>query len=135
MANPPSPVVRNLIVCEEIITDPKNPKRVSLLNLVHSIRPMRQPPYPLVQPRLAVFLQLTGCRGRGEVRVAIREADTDEVIFTTETHRVAFPNNPLALHGFRFRLFGCRFPEPGLYWLEFFFDNQVLGQQPITLLE
>src|SRR5262249_11931493 len=134
MANPPSPVVRNLIVCEKIITDPKNSKRVSLLNLVHSIRPTRKPPYPLMQRRLDVFLQLTGCRGPGEVRVTIREADTDEIIFTTENRRVAFPNNPLALHGFRFRLFGCRFPRPGLYWLEFCFDNQVLGQQPITLL-
>jgi Family of unknown function (DUF6941) len=133
MTSPPSPLVRSLIVCEDIIADPNNRKRVSLMNVVDSIRSMKQPPYPVRQRQLCAFIQLTGCRGPGEFRVEIREADTDEVTFATKTFRGSFPNNPLAVHGLRFRLRGCKFPRPGLYWLEFFFDNQVLGQQPLTL--
>jgi hypothetical protein len=47
MSQPVSPMVRNLIVCEEIISDPSNPKRVSLVNLIHSIKSLQAPPYPL----------------------------------------------------------------------------------------
>ena len=134
MTSSPGPLVRSLIVCEDIIADPNNPNRVSLVHVVNSIRSMKQPPYPVRNPQLCVFIQLTGCRGPGEFRVEIREADMDEVIFATKTFRGSFPNNPLTVHGLRFRFRNCKFPRPGLYWLEFFFDNQVVAQQPITLL-
>jgi hypothetical protein len=134
MTSPPSPLVWSLIVCDEIIVDPNDPNRVSLVNVVNSIRSRKQPPYPVRHPQLCAFIQLTGCRGPGEFRVAIREADTDEIVFTTKTFRGSFSNNPLTVYGLRFRLRLCKFPRPGLYWLEFCFDNQVLRQEPITLL-
>jgi len=86
VSSPPNsvtPVVRTLIACEEIITDPNNSNRVTLVNLVSSIRSMEDPAYPLQQPVLCVFAQLTDCRGQGEVRIEIREADTEEVVLTT----------------------------------------------------
>jgi hypothetical protein len=122
-----------MILCEDIISDPSNPKRISLVNVVNSIRSMYQPRYPFRHPQLCAFIQLTGCRGPGKFRAEIREADTDEVIFATKTRQEAFPNNPLAVHGLHFRFRYCGFPRPGLYWLAFIFDNQVLVQQSITL--
>ena len=133
MSSSVNPVVRSLIVCQEIITDPSNRKRVSLMNLIHSIRSLEEPAYPLLYQQLCVFVQLTGCRGPGEVRVAIREADTGEVVFGTPTRSAPFPENPLSLHGLKFRIRDCRFPAPGLYWVEFWFNNTILAQQPIVL--
>ncbi|HJT32519.1 MAG TPA: hypothetical protein VJ783_10785, partial [Pirellulales bacterium] len=68
-------------------------------------------------------------------RVEIREADREpaEVVFATQTRSVSFPSNPLAVHGLRFRIFNCRFPRPGLYWVQFYYDDHLLGQQPIVL--
>ena len=133
MPSPPSPVVRTLIVCEDITIDPGNPRRVTLVNLIHSIRSVDDPPYPLLYREVCVFVQLAGCRGPGEVKVEIREADTDEVVFVTRTRTVGFPDNPLSVHGMRFRLRNCRFPAAGLYWVQFWYDNQMLAQQPIVL--
>jgi hypothetical protein len=48
MSSPISPLARSLIVCEDVIADPKNVKRVTLVNLVNSIRSLEEPPYPLL---------------------------------------------------------------------------------------
>src|ERR1700693_3384707 len=128
-----SPFVRNLVVCEEIATDTCNAKWFSLLNLVHSIRSLEEPCYPLLFRQLCVYVQLTGCRGAGEVKIEIREADTDERTFVTRTRSVPFPDNPLSLHALRFRILDCRFPRPGLYWIQFWYNNAVLSQQPVLL--
>jgi hypothetical protein len=133
MTSLPTPLVRSLIVCEDIITDPGNRKRVSLVNLIHSIRSLDEPPYPLLYRELCVFVQLTSCRGQGEVRVEIRQADMDSVIFATQPRTVSFPNDPVAVHGMRFRIRGCTFPAAGLYWVQFWYDNRLLDQRPIIL--
>jgi hypothetical protein len=133
MATSVSPTVRVMIVCDGVLTDPRNPKRVTLVNLVSSIRPTGEPAYPHRQAELGVFVQLTECRGPGRVRVEIGAADSDEVVFSTPDRLVAFPNDPLGVHGLRFRILRCRFPAPGLYWVEFWYDNRELARQPIVL--
>jgi len=133
MTGLPSPLVRSLIVCQDIIVDPGNIKRVSLVTLINSIRSIDEPPYPLRYPELCVFVQLTACRARGEVRLEIRRADTEEVIFVTQTRSVPFPNDPVAIQGLRFRIRNCTFPAPGFYWIQFWYDNGLVMQQPVVL--
>ena len=130
----PLPVVRLLVVCEDIrVTDPTRPRRVSLDGLIHAIYPSGQPRYPCRRPVLCVFAQLTECRRLGIARIEIREADTDTVVFRTPTHRLPLGNDPLAVHGLRFRLLGCTFPAPGLYWVQLWYDNSLLAQQSLAL--
>lgn len=135
MTSPVLPSVRSLIVCEDIITPAGNPRRVTLVNLVNSIRSIEGPPYPLRQPQLCIFVQLVECRGPGSVRVKIREADREREspLFATRSRNVSFPSNPLIVHGLRFRIYNCRFPRPGLYWVQFYFDDRILGQTPLVL--
>jgi hypothetical protein len=135
MTSLPLPSIRSLIVCEDILTVADNSLQVTLVNLVSTIRAVGDPPYPALQPQLCVFIQLTECRGPGTVRLEIRQADggSAELVFATPTRQVAFPNNPLAVQGLRFRIFNCRFPRPGLYWVQFFYEDRLLGQQPIVL--
>src|SRR5579885_1435133 len=133
MTATPSPLVRSMIVCEDIIADPRNPNRISLVNLVHSIRSLATPPYPLQHARLCLFMQLTEGRGTGKVRVAIQDAETEAIIFQTRPRAVSFSGDPLAVYGCKFRFRRITFPKRGLYWIQFWYDNDMLAQLPIIL--
>lgn len=133
MAELAPPVVRSLVVCEDVIADPANPARVSLMYLVGTIRATGWPAYPAVQPQLCVFAQLTECRGTLALWAEVRHADTDEVIFRTQIRSVTFPNTPLAVHGWPLRFHNLFFPEPGLYWVQLWCDGTMLAQQPLRL--
>lgn len=128
-----NPTIRYLIVCEDIQTDPEKPRRVSLTGLISAIRSIDQPPYPLLYRELCVFLQLTECRGPAEGRIEIRHADTDQLVFRTRTRTIPFGNDPLEVVGAVFRIRNCCFPEPGLYWVQFWYHEQVLARQPLIL--
>src|SRR5437016_4424839 len=74
------PTVRYLIVCEDVQTDPNNPRRVTLVSLLSAIRSLDQPPFPLLYREICVFLQLTECRGSADGRIEIQHADSGQVV-------------------------------------------------------
>jgi hypothetical protein len=127
------PTVRYLIVCEDVQTDPDNPRRVTLVGLISAIRSVEQPPYPLRYRELCVFLQLTECRGSADGRIEIQHADTGQVVFRTRTRTIPFGNDPLEVVGATFRIRNCRFREPGLYWVQFWYNEQMIAQQALLL--
>ena len=127
------PVVRYLIVCEDVQTDPDNPRRVTLVGLVSAIRSLEQPPFPLLYRELCVFLQLTGCRGPADGRVEIQHGDTGQVAFRTRTRTIPFGNDPLEVVGVTFRLRDCLFQVEGLYWVQFWYNDQMIAQQALLL--
>jgi len=127
------PVVRYLVACEEVVVDPDNPHRVTLVSLISSIRSLTDPPYPLQQPELCVFVQMTECRGQGDCRLEIVQADSGQVVFRTRTRPLSFGNDPLDVFGLSFRIRNCPFPEPGLYWIQFWYNEQVIAQQPVQM--
>jgi|SRR5579871_2206079 len=131
----PLPSLRNLIVCEDILTNTSNPPQTTLMNLLTFIRATGKPPYPLRLPRLSVFARITECRGPAVVRVEVREdeAEAEEAVFATRPRRVLFPNDPLAVYNLRFRMTQCLFPRSGLYWVRLLYEDRLLGQQPLTL--
>ncbi len=54
-------------------------------------------------------------------------------VYQTPPQRVNFPNNPLAVHGIAFRFHDIIIHAPGLYWVQLWFDKNMLAQQPITI--
>lgn len=127
------PVVRSLTLCDDIVAAPGNPRRLSLLGVVSSIQSLDDPPYPFVHRMLCAFVQLTGCRGTGTLRIEITRADSGQVTGRSPDYPVTFPNDPLAVVGISFRLLACRFPEPGLYWVSLWYNDTLLAQQPLLL--
>ena len=127
------PTVRYLIVCEDVHTDPNNPRRVTLVGLISTIQARELPPFPLRYRELCVFLQMTECRGPAEGRIEIQHADTGQVAFRTRTRTIPLGSDPLELVGFTFRIRNCVFPEPGLYWVQFWYNEQMIAQQPLLL--
>ena len=134
MANTPRPTARSIIVCEKIVPEPDHPIRVCLVRVINSIRAAVGVHYPVRHQELAVFAQLTECRGTGRVRIEIRNSETNTVVARTNNHLMTFPNEPLTVYGFRFRVQDILFPEPGLYWVQLCYDDGVIAQTPITLL-
>ncbi len=127
------PTVRYLIVCEDVQTDPGNPRRVTLVSLISAIRSLEQPPFPLLFREICVFVQLTECRGPADGHIEILHADSGRVAFRTRTRNIPFGNDPLDVVGVTFRIRNCLFQEPGLYWVQFWYDDQVAAQQPLVL--
>jgi hypothetical protein len=129
------PVVRYLIVCEDIRTDPANPRRATLVNVISAIRSADQPAFPLLYRELCVFVQLTECRGSTGVAVTIVHAETGQFGYPgpAQPWAVALPNDPLEVVGLRFRIRDIPFPLPGLYWVQFWCGGELLAQQPLVL--
>lgn len=127
------PTVRSLIVCEAIEPDADHPTRVSLVHLIDSIRSTTEPAYPVVQPQLSVFAQLTECRGTVEFQVRVHDSESDQPAFGSGVRRQLFSNTPLLLHGVRFRLLDCPFRHPGLYWVQLWIEGELAAQTPLLL--
>ncbi len=127
------PVVRHMLVCDDVTRDPDNPERLNVLGLISAIDSGEDPPFPLRHPQLSIFLQMTNGRGSGMAQVLIREADTDQFVSAGRPHRVTFPKEPLLVHGAVFRLLGCLFPRAGLYYVEFWFDGEVIAEEPLLV--
>ena len=127
------PTVRYLIVCEDVQTDPDNPRRLTLVGLISGIRSLEQPPFPLLYREICVFLQLTECRGPADGRIEILHADSGQVVFRTRTRTIPFGNDPLEVVGATFRIRNCLFQEPGLYQVQFWYNEEMIAQQPLLL--
>jgi hypothetical protein len=127
------PVVRVMLLCDEVGHDPDNPLKINVFGLVSTIRSLAEPPFPLCHPQLCAYLQLTGGRGTGQGQIATIHADTDQMAFTSATSALTFGSDPLAVLGVVFRMRDCPFPESGLYWVRFRYNEKVLAQQPLVV--
>jgi hypothetical protein len=127
------PTVRYLIICEDVQTDPDNPHRVTLVGLISTIRSLEQPSYPLLHRELCVYLQMTECRGPAEGRIEIQHADSSQTMFRTRSRTIPFDSDPLEVVAVIFRIRNCLFSEPGLYWIQFWYNEQMIVQQPLLL--
>jgi hypothetical protein len=128
-----TPVVRYLIVCEDVQIDSNNPHRITLVGLISAIRSLDQPPFPLLYPEICVFLQLTECRGPAQGRIEIQHADSGNVAFRTQTRSIPLGNDPLDIFGVTFRLRNCLFHQAGLYWVQFWYNDVMIAHQAVLL--
>ncbi len=128
-----NPVVRHLVPCMDIRTEPRYPGSATLVGVITTLRSTSTPPFPTQMPELCVYAVVTECRAPGAVRIDIEEADTSQIVSRSPSLRAPFPNDPLRVHGLRFRLRNCSFPDAGLYWVKLLFENHVIAQQPILL--
>jgi hypothetical protein len=94
--------------------------KVDLFGLFNTIRPKSG--YPYTQGRFCVFVQLINGLGSVPYYVDFRFAETDELVWTTETKKLYFLNRYTMVQ-LALTIEGCRFIRPGIYILELFSDN------------
>jgi hypothetical protein len=112
------PVAQAMYLCDYHV-DYDNGK-VDLYGLFNGIRPENE--YPYERGRFCVFAQLVNGMGSVPFFIDIRFAATNELIHTTETRHLLFPNRNTVVR-LAMKIEGCRFQSPGLYLLEQFCDN------------
>ena len=127
------PIVRHMLLCDDVHPDADNPHKMNVQGLVNTIGAQEGVSFPLHHPQLCVYLALTGGRGSGEVMVAAVQADSDRVAFTSLPHTLSFGPDPLAVQGVVFRIRDGVFPEPGLYWIEFRYNGRTIARQALAV--
>ncbi len=131
MSDPPLPVVRYMIVCDDILTDPRRPGKPMLVGLICLIAPDGSSPYPFWLDQMSVLLILTEGRGVGSCQLRLVFEETGQVVWETTPQPVAFGLDPLALHGIVFRDRHVPFPSAGVYFVQFWYNDHLLAQQPV----
>ena len=118
------PIVRYMILCDDWETDPVNALSINIFGLLTNIHPLELPPYPLYRD-LCVFLILTGGRGVGDGQIVCVLEQTDQKIFETPKRQISFGPDPLEIVGVSFRIRRCPFPGPGIYLVQFLYNDEV----------
>jgi hypothetical protein len=127
------PIVKSMILCEDVVPGPAGTGNVHLMNVFSAIRPTSELAFPFLLRQLCVFLQLTDAEGVAAGRIVARAADTDAVVFWSDEHSIRFAQR-LQLKWVSFRLKDrCVFPEPGVYFIEFHLDGRWFAEQPLHL--
>lgn len=125
------PIVRYMILCQDWGVAPENPRRVNIYGLLSSIRALEKPPYPLLYRELCVFLALTETRGTGTAQIVCVLEETGQRVFGSPKYTVSFGDDPLEVVGLPFRIRDCRFPEKGLYSIQFWYNDEKVHECPL----
>ena len=126
-----APTVRHLLLCDDVQRGPSNPSKINLLGLLTSIRVLdEQDAFPF-QHSFAIYLVLTGGRGIGQGRIVVVNADTEEPVYVGSLHALDCGSDPLRVLGVTIRIPACEFPAPGLYWVEFRYNEETLAREPL----
>ncbi len=129
------PTVRHFIVCEDIRRDPTVPRKVSLINLLSAINSVERPPFPFAVPRVVRLRAVNGVPRTSELKLDHRPPDTGQPVYKgpAKPWRVNLPRDPLEIVGLPFRIRDIRFPYPGLYEVELWYNGQAVGKESLLL--
>jgi len=130
------PIVRYMLLCDDVRVDPDRPSCSNVACLMSNIAALDDPPYPLLREMLCVYLVLVECRGTGrvQIRVAFADSEPEQPVFGTPEHEVDFAGvDPLEAIGIPFRIRDCRFPRPGRYSVQFWYNGRKLEERPLRL--
>jgi len=129
MAAPP-PIVRYLIVCERVQSDPNNPRKVSAINLIGNINTTSGAVYPVHLQEMTVLCLLTEGRGAVRIRIEISQ-DHEPPIYRGSDQTIAFGPDVLGLTATRFRIRDLIIPTTGVYDVKLYIDGTEIASQPM----
>jgi hypothetical protein len=127
------PVVRYMVLCDDWGTDPNQRRKVNIFGLLTNIRSLDEPPYPLLYRELCVLLVLTEGRRSGEAKIACVFEDNGQEVWTTPKRKIEFGPDPLEVVAVPFRIRDARFPYPGLYSIQLWYDDELVQERPVRL--
>ena len=128
------PVVKSIVLCDDVMPGPPGTENVHLMNVFSAIRPTRVPPFPYRLTQACVFLQLTDAEGRIEVQIIVKHLESDQIVFASSEHLIDFEHR-LQAKWVLFRLRDCPLPDPGLYCIEFHCNGQWVTDLTFSALD
>lgn len=134
MAVAVAPQARYLILCDEVLPDPQRPGKLMIVGLTSLVAWPAGSTTPVRLEKLTVLLILTDGRGTGTGQIVCRNEETGERVFGSPPVRLSFEGkDPLGHYAVTFKLLDCRFPAPGVYIVQFLFDDSVVREQSVTV--
>jgi hypothetical protein len=124
------PDAKAMVLCDEVVRHPDKGS-IDLLDVRTNLGIVS---FPYRHPTLCIYLELSGHDTTYVVFVRSIRADTDEVAFQSPPHSLSFPG-PLVVKPVLIRIHDCPFPEPGLYWIQFFCDDVLLIEHRLPVYE
>ncbi|HBI42689.1 MAG TPA: hypothetical protein DDY78_07505 [Planctomycetales bacterium] len=128
-----APFVRHMLLCDDVRTNPVDPRKVVVYGLISEIRRVGDSPVWPLRHSFSGYVALTEGRGAGDGRIMVTLADTGRPTYIGRPHRIEFETDPLKTQGVIFRITSCSFSQPGFYWVEFRFNGQTIARQPLLI--
>jgi hypothetical protein len=129
--DPLLPFVRHMLLCDDVRPVAKNSRKVTVYGLTSTIR-IGDKGFPATYG-FSVYLQLTEGRGEGRGRIVVVDSQSGERCYEGHDHRLVFGSNPLKVYGALIRIPQCEFPGPGLFWVEFWYEERLLSREPMLV--
>jgi uncharacterized protein DUF6941 len=128
-----APIVRYMLPCHDWEMDPIRDRLINIVGLLSQIRAEEYASFPVVFPELCIVLVLTECYESGIGRIACVRDEDGGIVFSSREHIMLFDTDPLNVVVTVFRLLDCSFPAPGIYSIQFWFDDQLLHECPLRV--
>jgi hypothetical protein len=123
-----------MILCDEILHDEPRPGKLIIVGLTSLIDWPTGSTTPMRLEKLVVLLILTDGRGTGKGQIVCRNEVTGVPIFGSPPTVISFEGkDPTGHYGVTFKLLDCHFPEPGVYLVQFLFDDHLVHEQALTV--
>jgi hypothetical protein len=122
------PHAKAMVLCEDVNRHPDQ-GTIDLLGVRTTIEAES---FPSRHRQLSVYLEMTCHEGVVPGFINAMNAQTEEEVFRGPTHSIRFPN-PLVIIPVLFRMRNCLFPEPGLYWIQFYCHEMLIIEHRLTL--
>lgn len=125
-----TPFIRHMILCDDARPRASQPGKIDVFGLVNSVTVGGAFP---ARVTFCVYLAMTEGRGTGKGQVVVTGADEGETTYEGAVHEIAFDPDPLKVAGAIIRISSCSFATPGLYFVEFRYNGQMLARQPLIV--
>jgi hypothetical protein len=125
------PRAQAMVLCDEVEESDEEEGTHHLTGVRSKIQ---VPSFPSTRRRLCVFLQMSGHEGDAICRLEVHRLATDERIYRTSPRPISF-QDPVLVVPVIYRLRNCEFPAPGVYYVQIFHENKMIGERPLHLVE
>lgn len=122
---PPTPSVRAILTCDQIIHEQGSNKK-SLIGIFEDVHLVR---FPAAHPRIAVYVNLTDAHGKYVMEVRMLSPDRT-ILATVQTPEVEI-DNPLRTCEFALQMQNTPFEKPGKYEFQILANSELLATKSI----
>lgn len=125
---PPAPVVKAFLVCDQILQDAQSGKK-SLIGVFHELRAER---FPAVHPQLWIYANLTDAHGRYTFQIRLVDVARNEVLGRGEPPPIDIPG-PLQTTELSAQLRNVALPLAGTYEFQLLGNDALLATKAIRV--
>ncbi|MBN1123845.1 MAG: hypothetical protein JXA82_02480 [Sedimentisphaerales bacterium] len=122
----PPPILLSAVLCDTVILD-RITGKASVIGIFSVINSRK---YPARHPKMSLFCEMTGGRGKMPVTAQLIDLHDDEKILVKQSVDVDF-SDPLAVNGIIIDFIHIPFPHSGEYRFQIYAGHEYCGERRI----